>query len=209
MLEETVNFNNQIINKLLRISATTFFVILTILSSCKQADKEIIDRWDNGQTKTAIYFKSKIDSTFTKTEYFENGKVKSIQEFVNGKLNGKLINYSEKGFKQQEFNYVNGQKNGVGTAWYESGKIAFQFKFKDNFQYDGTEYFENGIPRVLVKFSAPGKREGKALYFDEDGNIWLEGYFKKGKKDSIWTKFDKGGNIIEKYVYKNGEKSDP
>ena len=62
MLEETENFNNQIINKLLRISATTFFVILTILSSCKQADKEIIDRWENGQTKTAIYFKSTASS---------------------------------------------------------------------------------------------------------------------------------------------------
>ena len=194
-------------NKSLITSAITFFVTLTILSSCKRTDKEIIDKWNNGQTKTELDFKSKADSTFTKTEYFENGKVKSTQNFVNGKLNGKLINYSDKGFKQQEFDYVDGQKNGIGTSWYESGKIAFQFKFKDGLYYDGTEYFENGIPRVLVKFSAPGQMEGKAFYFEEDGYIWQQGYFKQGKEDSIWTKFDKEGNITEKYIYKNGEKS--
>lgn len=179
--------------------------ILT-LYSCRQSDSLIIEKWDNGNPKITVDFISVKDSTYVRTDFFENGKIKSTQDFVDGKLNGKVINYSDKGFKQQEFDYVDGQKNGIGTAWYESGKIAFQFKFKDGLYYDGTEYFEDGWPRVLVKFSAPGQREGKAFYYKEDGHIWQQGYFKNGKEDSVWTRFDKTGVVTEIIRYKDGEK---
>jgi antitoxin component YwqK of YwqJK toxin-antitoxin module len=180
-------------------------ISILIFYSCKQSDKKIIEKWGNGNPKITLDFKSVKDSTYTRTEYFENEKVKSTQDFVNAKLNGKLVNYSDKGFKQQEFDYVDGRKNGIGTGWYESGKVAFQLKYKDDLYYDGTEYFEDGWPRVLVKFSAPGKREGKAFYYEEDGNIWMQGYFKNGKEDSIWTKFDKNGQVTETTKYENGQ----
>ena len=151
-------------------------------------------------------FKSVKDSTYTRTEFYENGKIKSVQDYVHAKLNGKLINYSDKGYKQQEFEYVDGQKNGIGTAWYESGKIAFQFKYKDGLNFDGTEYFEDGWPRVLVKFSAPGQREGIAYYYKDDGHIWMQGYFKNGKEDNVWTKYDVSGQITEQTKYKDGVK---
>lgn len=186
---------------------TLIIAIISILTfySCQKSNKVVQEKWRSGTPKILLDFKSIEDSTYTQTEYFESGKLKSTQEFVNGKLNGKVTNYSEKGFKEQEFDYVNGQKNGLGTAWYESGKIAFQFKYKDDLYYDGTEYFENGQPRVLMKFSAPGKREGKTTYFKEDGHVWMEGYFKNGKEDGVWHKFNELGAITETIKYKDGE----
>jgi antitoxin component YwqK of YwqJK toxin-antitoxin module len=182
-------------------------IILTVIFlafySCN-SDKVVLEKWNNGKPKVILEFKDVKDSIFTKIEYFESEKIKSTQEYVKGKMSGKEIKYSEKGFKYQEFDYLNGQKNGIGTAWYESGKISFQFKYKHGLYYDGTEYFENGWPRVLVRFSAPGQREGKAFYYKEDGYIWMEGYFKNGKEDSIWRKFDNAGNVIDIIKYNAG-----
>jgi antitoxin component YwqK of YwqJK toxin-antitoxin module len=184
-----------------------FFIVIIVLTlySCNHSNV-ILEQWSNGSPKIVLDFKNIQDSIYTRIEYFENGKIKSTQDYVNAKLNGKVISYSDKGFKQQEVDYVNGEKNGIGSGWYESGKIAFQFKYKDGLYYDGTEYFENGWPRVLVKFSAPGKRQGKAIYYDEDGNIWQQGYFENDKEDSVWVRFDKTGRIIQKITYKDGEK---
>jgi len=179
-------------------------VFILMFYSCRQSNNVVVEKWDTGSPKVVMKFKSVSDSTYTRIEYFGNGTIKSTQDFVHGKLNGKLISYFDKGVKQSEFDYVEGQKNGIGTEWYESGKIAYQFRFKDGLYYDGTEYFENGWPKVLVKFSAPGQREGKATYFQEDGHIWMEGYFKNGKEDSVWVKYDKVGGITERIKYKNG-----
>ncbi len=180
-------------------------IFIFVLSSCNRSDVAIIEKWNNEKPKIILNFINRKDSTFTKTEYFESGQIKSKQDFVRGQLNGKVINYSDKGHKQQEFDYVDGLKNGIGTSWYESGKIAFQFKYKNGLYYDGTEYYEDGWPRVLVKFSAPGKREGKAFYFKEDGHIWQQGFFKNDLEDSIWTSFDNDGKITKIMKYRDGQ----
>lgn len=171
----------------MRLIYIPFTIFIFFLTSCESSSIIEKESFENGNPKIVLKFKSIRDSTYTELEYFMNGKLKSSKDFVNAKLHGKIIKYDEKGFKTYECDYLFGKKNGIGTAWYESGKIAYQFKYKNDLFYDGTEYFEDGWPRVLVKFSAPGQREGEALYFNEDGKLWQKGYFKNGLQDSIWT----------------------
>lgn len=179
--------------------------MMLIFFSCNEQERrEVIEQWLDGKTKTEIAYIDKEDSIYVKFQYYESGELKLKQEFVRGKLHGKEILYSESGIKVREFDYVEGEKNGIGTAWYESGRIAFQFKYKDDLYYDGTEYYEDGWPRVLVKFSAPGVREGNAIYFKEDGRIWMRGYFKNGKEDSTWTIYRSNGNPFIRIRYEKG-----
>ena len=184
---------------LIIIATVTFY-------SCEESNHIEIEKWENGNPKITFDFSNLKDSSYTRFEYYENGKIKSKQDFVKAKLHGKFIKYSDKGFKQYEGDYLNGKKNGIVTAWYESGKISLQFKYENGLFYDGTEYYEDGWPRVLVKFSAPGKREGVAYYYEEDGRIWEKGYFKNGKQDSVWTKYNKDGLAIETVTFSNGKR---
>jgi len=46
----------------------------------------------------------------------------------------------------------------------------------------------------------------KATYYNEDGSIDTQGYFKDKKLTGEWVKFDKEGNKIQIANYKNGKK---
>ena len=46
----------------------------------------------------------------------------------------------------------------------------------------------------------------KVTYYNEDGNISVEGYFKNKKLTGVWTSFDNEGKKTKIAHYKNGKK---
>ncbi|WP_405610009.1 nicotinic acid mononucleotide adenyltransferase [Polaribacter sp. Asnod1-A03] len=46
----------------------------------------------------------------------------------------------------------------------------------------------------------------KAIYYNEDGSINTQGYFKNKKLTGEWIKFDKEGNKTQIAKYENGKK---
>ena len=46
----------------------------------------------------------------------------------------------------------------------------------------------------------------KATYYNEDGNISVQGYFKNKKLTGVWTSFDNEGNKTKIAHYKDGKK---
>ena len=46
----------------------------------------------------------------------------------------------------------------------------------------------------------------KATYYNEEGNISVQGYFKDKKLTGVWTSFDKQGNKVQTANYKEGNK---
>lgn len=40
-----------------------------------------------------------------------------------------------------------------------------------------------------------GKREGKAIVYHENGNIYYEGYYKNGKECGTWKFYDDKGSL--------------
>lgn len=64
--------------------------------------------------------------------FYDNKKLKSIENWKKGNLNGKYILYGENGKKIMEAYYKNGLMNGKYKVYYENGKPRILGKLKDN-----------------------------------------------------------------------------
>ena len=85
--------------------------------------------------------------------FYDNGKMKSIENWKDGMLNGKYILYNEKGKKVLETCYKNGIDNGKYAIYYSNGtpRILGQIK--------------NGVPVGKWKrYNAEGKLAGVSKY---------------------------------------------
>ena len=63
--------------------------------------------------------------------FYENKKLKSIENWKKGNLHGKYILYSENGKKLLEAYYKNGKMNGKYKVYYENGNPRILGKLKD------------------------------------------------------------------------------
>jgi len=90
-------------------------------------------------------------------------------------------------------------------------------------------YYPNG-QKKYVGFFKDGKKDGKWIFWFENGNKWSEGYLNKGirtgdakvyhengklfftgkyvngKKDGKWTFYDDNGKKVNEIIFKNGKK---
>ena len=83
------------------------------------------------------------DRTFT--EYYSNGKVKSVKNMKNGKADGNVFSYYPDGTRQISAVYKNGMKNGIFSFFNPKGNPWIKAEYKDD-KLNGRkiEYDENG-----------------------------------------------------------------
>ncbi|HPE82860.1 MAG TPA: toxin-antitoxin system YwqK family antitoxin [Aequorivita sp.] len=132
-----------------------------LVSEGKMRDKERIGEW--------VYYHEKSNNVMTRENY------------VNGKLDGKIITYYPNGKITQETTYKNGIKEG-----------------EDNY------YSPDGILLKKLLY-ANDQLQGPATYYDAYGNVIIEGFYKEGKKHGLW-KYYKNGKIILEETYPKNDK---
>jgi antitoxin component YwqK of YwqJK toxin-antitoxin module len=95
-------------------------------------------------------------------------------------------------------NYINGNLEGLRSVFYPSGKIAEEINYKNGLKEGSYKrYTESGI---LIEESNYKNNEfdGLAIFNDPDDGINIsKGNFIKGKKAGIWQFFNKGKFIKE------------
>lgn len=92
-----------------------------------------VEYYTNGQILSDSYYRSNKHHGEYR-QYYMNGNINYIQNFVDGKLNGKYIVYDKNGLIISEENYLNDKHHGI-NKYYEPnqhGKIA------------EVRYYENG-----------------------------------------------------------------
>lgn len=109
----------------------------------------------NGNGKLILYYPNKtialenlyLNGLLTKiNEYSLNGKIQSIVEYQNGKLNGKCLFWDESDHEIAELNYLCGEKHGTNKEFYRDGKNKLE------------EHYLNGVlDSVKRKWSDKGK----------------------------------------------------
>lgn len=65
-------------------------------------------------------------------------------------------------------------------------------------------YYQNGQKKMEGSYNKEGKKNGKWIYWREDGKIWSEGYFKDGKDDGLRTTWHENGQKHYVGKYNNG-----
>jgi hypothetical protein len=122
-------------------------------------DKETRDKiiaealdWDKLQkrgTKGEVLLYAPNDQTpytgWSKLMY-ENGRIRMLAQFKDGKRDGLATEWHENGKKWNEANFKDGKLNGLVTIWYENGQKQSEGNCKD------------------------GKEDGLHIFYKEDGS---------------------------------------
>jgi antitoxin component YwqK of YwqJK toxin-antitoxin module len=116
------------------------------------------------------------------SSYFpEDGKIKSVTNYLDGALNGPTIVFSSRGQLEKVTTYTNNELDGK-YAEYNYGKVLKEMDYK------------NGV------------LDGYVREYDRTGKLQKETQFKNNKVDGTLRHFNEEGEVVLEYEYKNGEK---
>ena len=120
--------------------------------------------------------------------FFPNGKVKSEIAYVNSRPNGTYKTYFENGQVEEEGNWENNRNTGGFKRYHENGKTAQEFVFNDSGKRDGKQvyFYENG--QVMIEADIVAGKEKFVKEYYEDGSIKAEKSFIDGELDVANTK---------------------
>lgn len=156
------------------------------------------------------YFQKYTDNKNNSLPY--SGKLYLIENYLNGKKNGKETQYASLKLKdvpcdttgKKDVNpldtcHIFEYKKFLMTSFYKDGELNGPFEFRDSL----------GIVRIKGNF-IKGNREGQWVtgYWEDDNNkyyIYNRGNFINDKKNGIWDEYENDNFIIAKYNYDNDE----
>ena len=131
------------------ITAVATVLLLTVLNwffSISELIQFIIFKKNNPDKEEGIF----------KT-FYENGNIKSEQNYLNWKFNGKWKIFYENGNIKSENNYQDDKLNGESKEFFQDGNIMSLKNYLNN-RTDGTqiEWYNNGQIKRQVKTSSLG-----------------------------------------------------
>jgi antitoxin component YwqK of YwqJK toxin-antitoxin module len=153
---------------------------------------------------------------------------RTIYQFVDGYVvRSKTLNKGGK--KRSALNYKNGERDGIGTWWYENGQKRKESTYKEGKLMTSTSWKPNGekcpITNILggngvnVDYDENGQKDSQSNYKDGKmnglstwwwhkdgrGHKWIQSNFKDGKRDGLLIKWFENGQKQEESTYKDGK----
>jgi antitoxin component YwqK of YwqJK toxin-antitoxin module len=92
--------------------------------------KEINTFYDNGAIKSTYHYSDA--SNYEVVNYYISGKIMESGRFVNGKMDGMWVSYSESGLKSGEASYTRGEKSGEWKMYDETGSLRCKVMYANN-----------------------------------------------------------------------------
>lgn len=169
-----------------------FILLIPVLFICcksKNENGDIVKKWKNGNIRSVMAFTNKADNSYVFTEYNEDGILKSVVNFVNGKMDGTAKFFDKEGYLATEKRY-------------RSGKLVSEYTYK-NGKLSGPEriYHENGqlwTERILLN----GRPWQVVCNYDSLGNKMDAGTLNEGYGTIIL--YDKNAKQLEVRYYRDG-----
>lgn len=165
--------------------------------------------YDLNQTKLHEIFYVSTDPPYLKSgnykEYSKNGKLKKDYNYLNGELNGICKNFYDDGItiKSQE-TWKAGKKNGTAFRNSEDGKKEFEGAFINDLPNGAIKsYYKNGNINELTTY-LNGVLNGKKEIYDENGKILLQEFYINGVLDGKKVKYYDNGQLSNEEFYSNG-----
>jgi antitoxin component YwqK of YwqJK toxin-antitoxin module len=143
-------------------------------------------------------------------EYFDTAKTKIKIEgkVLNGLPDGLWRSYYPSGNIKSAVTYKDGQPEGIAYFYYDdvSNTLQAQMTFVQG-KIDGLykEYYNTGAKKAYILY-IDGEKEGKAEFYYKSGDIKIRGKFKNGKRNGKWIYFDENGKKITVQKWKKGKK---
>jgi antitoxin component YwqK of YwqJK toxin-antitoxin module len=134
-------------------------------------------------------------------------KTKAIEAyFENDQLEGKVVEYNERGLKIAETPYVHGKQEGVATLYTPEGKWGSSVTFKED-KKNGSfiQYFPSGAVFKDTLF-VDDKREGEEKTYHEEGSLASSCMYKNDELDGLSRSWNKQGILVFEAEYAMGKK---
>ena len=123
-----------------------------------------------------------------------------INPFITNAQMEQKINYWENGKVLSEIQYLDGKREGVCRYWYKTGQLKSEVMYK-NGKMSGAfiSYFENGQVESFgsFKYAESGiysRKDGIWKYYYANGQLESESIIKKGVEELKF--YDKQGNLL-------------
>lgn len=128
--------------------------------------------------------------------YYPNSQLKSIEQYKNGELEGKLVTYYLSGQVRLEENYSGGNEDGYSTSYYGNGtksgegwyrkgdKVGDWYYYNVNGELSSTEYYLDGV------------QQGYQTDYHVDGKANYD-YYRKDDYIHFYVFFDTLGNVLD------------
>ena len=139
--------------------------------------------------------------------YYPNEQVSSEGLMKNGKPDGYWKTYYTTGIIKSEGLRTNFELDSTWTFYNQSGEITqridYKYGKKNGYSYSYSyERYSDGVP-VSKELYLNDKKEGKAFFYYDNGNIREEVSYRNGHKEGTAMQFDKEGNITTLLQYHN------
>jgi antitoxin component YwqK of YwqJK toxin-antitoxin module len=132
---------------------------------------------------------------------YDNGQIKDLRHFKDGKYDGLATHWYQHGQKESEANYKDGTKDGPSTYWYVNGQKAAVGNFKDgkrNGLWAG--WYENGQKEGECSFKA-GKLV-TANTWKPNGEMCTVTNLKDG--NGVIVEYNEDGTENNRAIFKDG-----
>lgn len=173
---------------------------------------KVYDRRQNGMEMTQnykdnllhgeyiVYYPQRPKATASKVKAYE-------AKYVEGKLDGEVIEYSESGAKKMSSFYKDGKRDGVASCYTPEGQVTMTAEFKDGKQHGAmVYYFSNGNVSKRMQF-ATDLQEGEEVAFFENGQKASIAHYKKGKLHGLSQEWNAQGILLFEAEFKDGLKN--
>jgi antitoxin component YwqK of YwqJK toxin-antitoxin module len=112
------------------------------------------------------------------------GRIHTIKNYIDDKVYGTSLTFSNRGQLTHEANYVNDVLNGR-SAKYQWGVTIEEMEYKDGLLTgEYKQYYQNNRKLQKLAHYKEGKLHGKYEYYSEDGKKVMDYLYKDGEKVS-------------------------
>lgn len=158
--------------------------------------------FSNGKTEQAgVYIKNgKPDGEWV--WYYSDGDTLMVQNYSEGLLNGRFIEYSDSGTFVAKGQYIDGFEEGYWK--YQLGDIKSEGTYSEGRRYGiWKNYFDNGKLNFEGSF-VDDNPDGKHYYYWDNGYVKENGTYIMGKRNGNWCRYNYDGTLFMTTLFRNG-----
>jgi len=155
-----------------------------------------------------------------RTDYFPDGKIKTLASYNNGIAEGVRREYNRDGTIEQSYIFSKGKIIGIGivdekglkqgkwTEFFENGSKKAEGTYKDNKKIGNWKfYYKNGQIEQEGKYNNKGNAEGEWKRYFENGNTLSYSEFQDGLEDGPFVEYNDTGAVVAKGEFIDGEET--
>ncbi len=121
-------------------------------------------------------------SAETVKSYYPNGKLKSAEEYKNGKRTGMSHEYYEDGATLRTAKpYLGGKLHGIVQAYSSNALLRYEVPYKNGLENGTARYYtDDGLLKAEVDYK-DGLKDGRMRLYYETGMLKIETVWENGK----------------------------